>query len=194
MVIHTKNKRNKISVISMSFESYIYLYTFLVNKEQEMKLCIFHSGTKCLCHFCSTNVLSFLVKICDELVIFFLLMTRFEEFQTICFYRIAVSHYIFKDWIKLLLVNCLTTENFNKWLCRTEIHFSIAHCSGHSIHFQEGGDNPKLEGGNFSSLHQCLVIGPFPNEKYSKIMQNSQHFHFYPLILILNLSNLDWKR
>jgi len=37
---------------------------------------------------------------------------------------------------------------------------------------------------DFSSLPQDLVKGPIPNEKYSKIMQNSQNFHSYPLILI----------
>ena len=51
----------------------------------------------------------------------------------------------------------------------------------------------KQKGMNFSSLPQGLVKGPFPNEKYSKIMQNSQNFHSYPLILIPNLSNLDYK-
>jgi hypothetical protein len=29
-----------------------------------------------------------------------------------------------------------------------------------------------------------LEMGSFPNEKYSKIMQNSRNFHSYPLILI----------
>ena len=29
-----------------------------------------------------------------------------------------------------------------------------------------------------------MVKGPFPNEKYSKIMQYYQNFHSYPLILI----------
>jgi len=37
---------------------------------------------------------------------------------------------------------------------------------------------------DFSSLPQGLVKGPFPNEKYSKIMENSQKFHSYPVILI----------
>jgi hypothetical protein len=35
--------------------------------------------------------------------------------------------------------------------------------SGHSTHFQVGGDNPKVEGQEFSSLPQGPVKGPFPN-------------------------------
>jgi len=41
-----------------------------------------------------------------------------------------------------------------------------------------------IEHRDFSSLPQGRLKGPFPNEKYSKIMQNSQNFHFYPFILI----------
>ena len=39
-----------------------------------------------------------------------------------------------------------------------------------------------------------LVKGPFSNEKCYDIMQNSQNFHSYTLILIPNLSNLECKR
>ena len=38
---------------------------------------------------------------------------------------------------------------------------------------------------DFSNLPDSPVNGPFPNEKYSKIMQNSKNFHSCPLILIL---------
>jgi hypothetical protein len=37
---------------------------------------------------------------------------------------------------------------------------------------------------DFSSLPQGPLKGPFPNEKYSKIMQNSQNFHSCPRNLI----------
>ena len=37
---------------------------------------------------------------------------------------------------------------------------------------------------DFSSLPQGSMKRLFPNEKYSKIMQNSQNFHSCPLILI----------
>ena len=36
-----------------------------------------------------------------------------------------------------------------------------------------------IEHRDFSSLPQGRIKGPFPNEKYYKIMQN---FHFYPFI------------
>jgi len=55
-------------------------------------------------------------------------------------------------------------------------NFIILCCTSsvHSTHFQVGGNNPKIEGQEFSSLHQGPVKGPFiPNEKYAKIMQNS---------------------
>jgi hypothetical protein len=42
---------------------------------------------------------------------------------------------------------------------------------------------------DFSSLPQGQVTGPFRNEKYSKIKQNSQNFHSHLLILI-NFSNI----
>ena len=64
----------------------------------------------------------------------------------------------------------------------------------HSTHFQVGGDNPKVEERNLSNLPQGLVEGHFPNDKYSKITQNSRNFHSYCLISIPNLSNLDFKR
>jgi hypothetical protein len=61
-------------------------------------------------------------------------------------------------------------------------------------HFQVGSENPKVEGQKCSSLPQCPVKGPFPNDKYSKIMQNSQNFHFYPLLLfIFNGTNVYVK-
>ena len=46
---------------------------------------------------------------------------------------------------------------------------------------------------NFSILPQGLVKGPFPNEKYSKIMQNSQKFHSYPPYLDSQMANLSIK-
>ena len=54
-----------------------------------------------------------------------------------------------------------------------------------------GGAGQK--GRKLSILPHGLVKGPFPNEKYSKIIENSQNFNFYPLILIPNLCNLECK-
>ena len=53
----------------------------------------------------------------------------------------------------------------------------------------------KWKGRNFSSLPQDPVKGPSPNEKYSKIIQNSQNVHSNPFILIHNtcMSNLESK-
>ena len=62
----------------------------------------------------------------------------------------------------------------------------------HSTHFQEGGDNPKVEGQEFFPGSGKVKVA-FPNEKYSTIMKNSQNVHSYHLILIPNLSNLECK-
>jgi hypothetical protein len=75
-----------------------------------------------------------------------------------------------------------------------KIEFQTVRVTWHSTHFQVGGDNPKVEERNLSNLPQGLVEGHFPNDKYSKITQNSRNFHSYCLILIPNLSNLYFKR
>ena len=54
-------------------------------------------------------------------------------------------------------------------------------------------DGAGQKGKKFSILPQGLVKGHFPTEKYSKIIENSQNFHSYPLILIHNLCNLECK-
>ena len=74
------------------------------------------------------------------------------------------------------------------------MHNSLWPHPGHSTHSQVGGDNPNVEGQEFFYPSPGSGKRPFPNENYSKIIQNSQNFHSYPLSLILNFSNLDCKR